>query len=163
MGSVPDYSHGQCPGLFPDYSLAAHPAVIGDLAYGQVLDLIQLKHAGGKFIINHGILPDIVSEEARVIRSRRTGYRVLYHALCDPTGGKFSAGKASQGYLVLYHRKTSHRQPENQLQHWLCGWHLVLYHLGDRQTLLLAPFLDIGVAAGKVTAGSLSIPPGTFR
>jgi len=80
-----------------------------------------------------------------------------------PRGGKLSAGKAPQTYLVLYHRKTSRRHPENQLQYWLCWWYLVLYHFGDRQTLLVASLLDIGIAAGEVTAWSLTLSPGSFR
>jgi hypothetical protein len=91
------------------------------------------------------------------------GYRVLYHPLCHSRGGKRKTGKAAQPDLVLYHRNTRHRQPENQLQHWLCGWSLVLYHLRRRKPSHVPPLFEVGITSGKIAAGSFPFPPGAFR
>jgi len=78
------------------------------------------------------------------------GYRVLYHSPRDTRGGKRRAGNAPQGYLVLYHQKTTGRHPENQLQYWLRGGYLVLYHRACRLTPLQPPFLHVGIASREV-------------
>jgi hypothetical protein len=61
----------------------------------------------------------------------------------------------------LYHLVSDNREHENQLQARLCGGYLVLYHLKNCLTPLLAPFFDIGVATAKI-AGLLPRQPGTL-
>jgi len=79
------------------------------------------------------------------------GYRVLYHAPCNTRGSKLSTGKPPQGYLVLYHRKTSARHPYNQLQYWLGRGYRVLYHFQTQGKLLVPPLFQFGVAATEVS------------
>lgn len=91
------------------------------------------------------------------------GDRVLYHAPGHSRGGKVKPGKAAQPYLVLYHRNSRHRQPENQLQRWLCGRSLVLYHLGRCQPPLSSPFFEVRITSGEIAAWCFTFLPGAFR